>query len=86
LLGSEVASKMIRGRTVDWLSLAECRFEDPELFLPKPGDNTALAMAVCACCVVQRLCLPYALSHPELTGIWGGTCGSDRARTRRAAG
>ena len=76
---------MMRGRTVDWLSLAECRFEDPDLFLPKAGDSTALAMAICACCVVQRFCLPYALRRPELTGIWGGTCDTDRVRMRGAA-
>jgi WhiB family redox-sensing transcriptional regulator len=43
------------------------------------------ARAVCEACPVRRDCLAYALSAPELVGIWAGTDERERRRMRRVS-
>jgi WhiB family transcriptional regulator, redox-sensing transcriptional regulator len=50
----------------NWRLLAACRSIDPDLFFPissdgKSVEQAAEAKAVCACCLVRRQCLAFAL-------------------------
>jgi WhiB family redox-sensing transcriptional regulator len=40
------------------------------------------ARQVCYSCPVQEPCLAYALTHPDLTGVWAGTTPRQRAQLR----
>jgi WhiB family redox-sensing transcriptional regulator len=68
-----------------WLDLAECRHVDTNLFFPRPYENDAPAIAICGGCVARPDCLTYAMGHPELLGIWGGTTNRERSLIRHAA-
>jgi hypothetical protein len=61
-----------------WMTLAECRGMDADLFFPMPGKGynnpveVQLAKAVCAQCPVSGPCLGYALPIGEMwLGGWG---------------
>ncbi|WP_035696676.1 WhiB family transcriptional regulator, partial [Glycomyces tenuis] len=53
------------------------------------GQSADSARRICAACPVQPECRTYALDHPSLCGIWGGSSEMQRkrlrAKTRRAA-
>jgi WhiB family redox-sensing transcriptional regulator len=66
-----------------WMLLAECRHEDADLFFPIAEDDIAPAVAICERCFVRAECLAYAVSHLELTGVWGGTAARVRRRMHR---
>jgi WhiB family redox-sensing transcriptional regulator len=58
-----------------------CRQVDPDLFFPDHGANlTKRARKVCASCPVMDECLAYALAHPGILGVWGGTSEGERRR------
>ncbi len=64
---------------------AACRGQDPALFFPTVGANTAAkAKAICAGCVVREECLSYALADPESAGVWAGLAERERRRLRRS--
>lgn len=44
------------------------------------------ATKLCGGCPVINECLAYALTNPEVEGIWGGTTDNGRAILRRKAG
>jgi WhiB family redox-sensing transcriptional regulator len=74
----------------DWMVDGLCRQVDPDLFFPDAGANGSLkARRVCSSCPVMDECLSYALDHPGILGVWGGTTESQRQsmirRARRAA-
>lgn len=64
-----------------------CAFVDPELFFPEDHEeakkNLPSIRAVCNPCSFRSECLEYALSNPELQGIWAATTVQDRKRMRR---
>jgi WhiB family redox-sensing transcriptional regulator len=64
---------------------AACRGKDPSLFHPARGDKTsaAVAKALCAVCPELVQCRVYAMSVPQLKGIWGGLSQSERTDLRR---
>lgn len=67
-----------------WVDRAVCSTEaNPEMFFPDPGDNGNLAKEVCRSCPVRLECLRYALQHPGLHGVWGGTSFEERKSMRR---
>jgi WhiB family transcriptional regulator, redox-sensing transcriptional regulator len=70
----------------NWYTLAACTRIPTDLFFPQPGEDSAPAKALCARCRVRRPCFNYAMAHPELYGVWGGTSSEERALLRRAAG
>ena len=79
--------------SLDWQQIAACQSTDPELFFPVSSTGKSLeqaseAKAVCACCLVRRQCLAYALRTRQAHGIWGGMTEEERARriSRRQAG
>ena len=63
-----------------WMSQANCKGMDPELFFPDRGDawTVRAAKATCDACNVEVQCLEYALTHRERYGIYGGK--SERQR------
>ncbi|MEU6540386.1 WhiB family transcriptional regulator [Streptomyces sp. NPDC047000] len=77
----------------NWRELAECRYEDPDLFFPIGTSGPALlqtrrARAVCGRCRVRGQCLDFALTTAQPAGVWGGATEDERrdlgrARTRR---
>ncbi|ATL25975.1 WhiB family transcriptional regulator [Streptomyces formicae] len=73
---------------MDWLNQAACADADPDLFFPSGGAGRALhdrtaAKRICARCPVRGLCLAWAMSTRQATGVWGGTCEEERAVLRR---
>ena len=64
---------------------------DPDQWFPVSVDpasarqEAALAIAVCAGCLVRSECLVLSLRHWDLGrhGVWGGLVAADRARLRR---
>ena len=73
----------------DWRDQASCRDTDPDLFFPVGTTGPALeqianAKAVCRTCDVQGLCLEYAVSTNQDSGVWGGTSEEERRQMRRA--
>ena len=76
-----------------WRADAACRGLGPSLFFTDAGDGRgppldpgtiALAKAVCGTCAVRTPCLEWALSFPEVFGVWGGTSERERQKMRRA--
>lgn len=73
----------------EWRQFAECRDTDPDLFFPVGTTGPALeqianAKAVCRTCDVQGLCLEYAITTNQDSGVWGGTSEEERRQMRRA--
>jgi WhiB family redox-sensing transcriptional regulator len=66
----------------DWAEAA-CRGHDPNLWFPLRGESTLPAKAICTPCAIREQCLAYALGHPELVGVFGGTSQAERSRMRR---
>ncbi len=71
----------------DWWALAACQYRDPEIFFPisslgSGARQVARAKAVCGQCQVRPQCLSYALSSPQLHGIWGATTEEERQLRR----
>jgi len=69
--------------------LAACRSADPDVFFPisssgKSVEQAAEATAVCACCLVRRQCLAFALRTRQAHGIWGGLTAEQRSQPRTA--
>jgi WhiB family transcriptional regulator, redox-sensing transcriptional regulator len=75
-------------KTANWRAAGACLSADPDLFFPissaGPAERQiARAKMICAGCRVRRECLDFAVSHPQVYGIWGGTTREDRQRERR---
>ena len=74
---------------MEWVHRACCKDEDPELFFPIGTTGPAaiqaeMAKAICARCEVRDLCLEWALSTGQDSGVWGGTSEEERRSLRRA--
>ncbi len=74
---------------MDWLHLARCKDEDPELFFPvgtagPAAAQIAAAKAVCAGCEVRLKCLEWAMATGQDSGVWGGLSEEERRALRRA--
>jgi WhiB family transcriptional regulator, redox-sensing transcriptional regulator len=80
---------MARLTDPNWRVLAACRSADPDLFFPisssrKSVEQAAEARAVCACCLVRRQCLAFALRTRQAHGIWGGLTAEERSQPHTA--
>jgi WhiB family redox-sensing transcriptional regulator len=72
--------------TAAWREQAACRGENPELWFPATTGTSkqrAHAVAICKQCPVRAQCLTYAVTRPELHGIWGGVSEKRRQGMRR---
>jgi len=79
--GSERAAK----DDLAWRVDSVCREHPTQLWFAAGPRDIATAKALCGGCAVQSRCLEFALSRPELLGIWAATTPSERASLRRAA-
>jgi WhiB family redox-sensing transcriptional regulator len=66
----------------DWRLRAACRGCPPDLWYPKRGEWSEVAVAVCRRCPVRVECLDAGIG--ERWGIWGGVPERMRRRIRRA--
>ena len=57
----------------DWMFLAACRGRTQDMF-PTTESGHAVAVSICATCVVTTECLDYALLFPpgDMYGVWAG--------------
>jgi WhiB family redox-sensing transcriptional regulator len=72
----------------DWRLSAACLPIELDLFFPVSSTGASLeqvskAKAICACCLVRRQCLAFALRTRQVYGIWGGLGEDERAREVR---
>ena len=51
-------------------------------FISDHGGASREARETCARCEVKRECLEFALEHPDLVGVWGGTGTKERSVMR----
>lgn len=65
-----------------WQTLAACRGERVEMFIPDRGAPSARAKQLCVRCPVKAECLRFALAIPDLVGYWAGTNERERRRLR----
>ncbi len=75
---------------MDWRSEAACLSVDPELFFPIGNTGPALtqvtrAKAVCASCIVEEVCLQWAMANNQDSGVWGGKSEEERRSLKRRA-
>ncbi len=71
-----------------WRATSACRDTDPDLFFPIGTTGPAIeqieaAKAVCETCDVKDMCLDFALTTNQDSGIWGGTSEEERRKIRR---
>lgn len=68
--------------TAPWWDQARCLGDpNPDYWFADTkttADEAAYARSVCAICPVSARCFQYAMSHPEVEGIWGGTMFHER--------
>jgi WhiB family transcriptional regulator, redox-sensing transcriptional regulator len=65
-----------------WQTMAACRGERVEMFIPYRGGPSARAKQLCEGCAVKAECLRFALAIPDLVGYWAGTNERERRRLR----
>lgn len=61
----------------DWMSQAECKNHDPEIFFPSPNGRPGeliyrQAQRICAACPVIVQCRAYQKQIGATFGVWGG--------------
>ena len=65
------------------MNRAACKGMDPDIFIIDNHSSGAKALEVCSRCEVRQECFEYAMAHPKLSGIWGGTKNKTRIILRR---
>jgi WhiB family redox-sensing transcriptional regulator len=68
-----------------WQRRAACKGKGTDWWFPTSIEAAKAARAICRDCRVQHQCLAYAVSSPELVGIWAGTDATERRRLRRVS-
>jgi excisionase family DNA binding protein len=66
-----------------WRAESECRRHPTRWWFNGDHRETVLAKAICSGCVVREQCLEFALSRPDMFGIWASTTATQRATIRR---
>lgn len=66
-----------------WRTASVCRKYPTTWWFAGGHQETALAKDICSGCTVQRPCLDFALSRPDLQGIWAATTATERVAMRR---
>ena len=78
-------ARLSSGMKVPLLSHALCAETDPDLFFPideRQIKQINLAKSICNKCDDKNKCLEYALTVPDLDGVWGGLTVSERKALR----
>lgn len=66
-----------------WRSDSVCRQHPTQWWFAGGTQETLLAKNICSGCTVKAPCLEFALSRPDLLGIWAGTTPTERVNLRR---
>jgi len=67
-----------------WRTASECRKHPTRWWFGGGHQETMQAKGICAACPVKGPCLEFALSRPDLLGIWAETTPNERASLRRS--
>ena len=67
----------------EWMQNANCKDEDPNMFLSSKPEVIATVKKICARCVVKEECLTYALKNAIEDGVWGGLSEKERRALRQ---
>ena len=68
-----------------WMKDAACKGNTEGNWFPEaPGNypEVKIALAICKNCLVKQECYDYAITRPELSGIWGGVTARKRGSIR----
>jgi excisionase family DNA binding protein len=76
-------SESPRSSPLSWRDDSVCRQHPTQWWFAGNQSESARAKAICADCVVRAPCLEFALSRPDLVGIWAATTQSERTTLRR---
>lgn len=68
-----------------WRAASECRRHPTRWWFNGDHRETTLAKSICSGCVVREPCLEFALSRPDMFGIWAATTANERTTIRRDA-
>ena len=69
-----------------WHAPATCRGSGTDAFvIDAKKEPSAEVLALCDGCQVRGECLEYAMAHPDLVGVWGGTTERERRVLRKKA-
>jgi WhiB family redox-sensing transcriptional regulator len=83
ITGSEYVSQItVDVAGLEWMDWASCLDTDPELFHPEKGQRAGPAKRICMGCAVRGECREYAMTVPDMRGVWGATTERDRDRIR----
>ena len=62
----------------EWHQRAACRGMDQAKFFPVRAERTRQAKVTRAACAVPAECDHFALTDPQILGVWGGTSLQER--------
>jgi len=68
-----------------WMKDAACKGNNEGDWFPEaPGNSPAvkIALEICKNCLVKQECYDYAITQPQLVGIWGGVTARKRGGIR----
>jgi excisionase family DNA binding protein len=66
-----------------WRRDSVCRKHPTQWWFAGGAQETLLAKNICSGCTVKDPCLEFALSRPDLLGIWAATTPTERVTMRR---
>jgi excisionase family DNA binding protein len=69
---------------MSWRAVSVCRKHPTRWWFAGSHRETVLAKGICGGCAVREPCLEFAMSRPELLGVWAATTPVERANMRRA--
>jgi WhiB family redox-sensing transcriptional regulator len=67
----------------DWMTNANCKGVDVNVFHPRVGESVKPALGLCGKCEVSKECLEFAIKFNITEGVWGGMAENPRARLAR---
>src|SRR4030088_3308801 len=69
---------------MSWRAASVCRKHPTRWWSAGSHRETVMARGICGGCAVREPCLEFAMSRPELLGVWAATTPVERATMRRA--
>jgi excisionase family DNA binding protein len=68
---------------MSWRAASVCRKHPTRWWFAGSHRETVMAKGICGGCAVREPCLEFAMSRPELLGVWAATTPVERANMRR---